>query len=106
VLFPAKGLNVTDFLDDMKSRLVVQLHQIGITPETAGMIAATLLDSIKTDYEGERVYISRSSEVTLCQMTARNRSIIRDWKAGERVALLARRYGISRIRVYQIVNGL
>jgi len=97
---------MTDFLEDMKTRLVEQLHGLGITIETAGMVAAELLDGIKQDYEGERVYISRSSEVARCQMSARNRSIIRDWKAGERAGLLARRYGVSRAQIYRIIGGV
>lgn len=57
---------------------------------------------IRRDWGGDRVYIARSPEGDLSE---RNRAILRDWRAGERVSLIARRYRVSRRLVYKIVRG-
>lgn len=59
---------------------------------------------VRHDWAGERTYISCQYELKK-QVALRNRSIIRDYKSGERVALLARRYDLSRKRIYEIING-
>jgi Mor family transcriptional regulator len=63
-----------------------------------------LFFEVRREWAGERTYISCQYELKK-QVSARNRAIIRDYKNGERVALLARRYGLSRAMIYQIING-
>jgi Mor family transcriptional regulator len=95
---------MSEFIDEIRHRIISQAATMGITPETAALIATEVAGSVARDYAGERVYIGKRDEEQ-CVMSARNRSIIRDHRSGERVALLSRRYGISRKRVYEIVNG-
>lgn len=59
---------------------------------------------VRRDWGGERPYIARNGEGDPGAMERRNRAILREWRGGERVAYLARRYGISRQRVWQIVR--
>lgn len=69
-------------------------------------------DEIAKDFEGwvraefgkERHYISRSGEEDQ-ELGARNRAIIRDYKNGERVPFLARRYRLSRQHIWRIISG-
>jgi Mor family transcriptional regulator len=87
---------VPDILEDLKSRLI----DIGFNdPKIDKVIMA-----IRTDWRGERPYISIKDDAET-KIKERNRSIIREYKNGESVALLARRHGISRTRIYAIING-
>jgi Mor family transcriptional regulator len=52
-------------------------------------------------FGGERAYISRRPGEG---RFARNAQIRRDYKAGERIPLLQRRYGLSPARLWQIIN--
>lgn len=92
------------FLDDLGRIAYEQCLALGISEETAKMVASALPKTVAKDYNGERPYIGKGRDAER-EMSSRNRSIIRDWKAGERVALLSRRYGISSRRVRQIVAG-
>lgn len=94
---------MTDFVIDIKTRLIMQAAEMGISKETAKLLAACI-DETARDYAGERVYIGQPAAVAM-EKTARNRAILRDWQAGERIALLVRRYGISKPRLYQIINS-
>lgn len=71
---------------------------------TRARIAAEL-DAVRRDWGGERPYIAVNGEGARATMSRRDAALLRDWQAGERVALLARRYGISRRRVWQIIRG-
>jgi Mor family transcriptional regulator len=92
---------MTDFVTDLKTRLLEQAAELGITPQTARLLAAAI-DATAKDYAGDRVYIGKGDSG---QMSARNQAIIRDWRAGERVPLLSRRYGISVRHIRRIVTG-
>lgn len=92
-----------EFITDIKTRFIREAASLGISPATAAMLLACIDDTV-ADYAGDRVYIGKGEEAA-SEMSARNRAIIRDHKAGERVALLARRYGVSRVRIHQIIKG-
>jgi Mor family transcriptional regulator len=85
-----------DILEDFQARLIA----IGFKDPQIEKLCI----EVRQDWAGERTYISCQYELKK-QVSARNRSIIRDFKSGERVALLARRYGLSRKRIYEIING-
>lgn len=59
---------------------------------------------LRTEWAGDRVYIGQDTDVSRIFMSMRDRCICRDHHRGESVALIARRYGISRQRVYQILH--
>jgi Mor family transcriptional regulator len=87
---------VSDILEDLKKRLI----EIGFNdPKIDNVILA-----IRQDWRGERPYISVKNDAEI-KTKARNRDIIRAYKSGESVSLLVRRYGISRTRIYAIING-
>lgn len=64
----------------------------------------TIEVSIREQYGGDIYYLAKGCERDPDQ-GARNRSIIRDSKNGESIALLARRYRLSRRRIMQIIQG-
>ena len=93
-----------NFLDDLGRIAYEQCLALGISEQTAQLVGNAIPKQIGRDYNGERPYIGKGADAVR-EMSARNRAIIRDWKAGERVALLARRYGISARRVRQVIAG-
>jgi Mor family transcriptional regulator len=58
-------------------------------------------EQVRGVFGGERAYISRRPGEG---RFARNAQIRRDYKAGERIPLLQRRYGLSPARLWQIIN--
>jgi len=88
-------------LDDFKARIADALAMAGhLTMEALDQIEA----DIRQDWGGDRFYLPRRGEPDR-DCGQRNRAIIRDWRNGERVELIARRYGITKRRVWQIVKG-
>lgn len=88
-----------DIISDILDRVA---DAIGLPDEVRDMIEG----GIRQDWRGERPYIAANPDGRMPQaQSARNRAIIRDWRNGERVPLLARKYGISRQRVWQIIKG-
>lgn len=87
---------MTDIIDDLKQRLAA----IGFAD---AKIDKVMLE-VRHDWHGERPYISIKCEYQYKQ-SERNRAIIRAYKSGESVSLLARRYGLSRQRISKIING-
>ena len=96
---------MSEFVEDLKASLAAglarELRQFGITPETAGMVAALVVDKeVVPRWRGCEPYIGAGNP-----NAARNRSIIREWRNGESVPLIARRYSLSRVRIWQIIKG-
>lgn len=85
-----------DILEDLRQRLL----DIGFTDPKIERVVM----EVRNDWRGEQAYIGPQYESNR-RMSARNMQIIRDFKAGERIAFLARKYGISRQRVWKIING-
>ena len=93
-----------NFLDDLGRIAYEQCLALGISEQTARMIGSAIPQQVGSEYNGERPYIGKGAEAAR-EMSARNRAIIRDWRAGERVALLARRYGISARHIRRVIAG-
>lgn len=89
----------TDIIQDIMERVAEQLGERA-DPEALKRIEA----SIRQDWGGDRPYIARLGEDARAAISARNAAILRDVRKGEAVALIARRYHISRKRVYQIIR--
>lgn len=92
---------MSEFVEDLHNRIVEGLTtKLGIGQHTAGMLATELIAGMCDAWAGCEPYIGKANN-----HGERNRAIIRDFKKGERVPLLARRYNLSRVRVWQIVKG-
>jgi hypothetical protein len=71
------------------------LFALGVTPE---QIAA-----IQAEWGGDRPYIRKANETARAERSLRDRAIVRDHQRGESHDFIARRYGLCRSRVTQIL---
>jgi Mor family transcriptional regulator len=94
----------SEFMADATERLITTLVTLGISQQTAGMVAVEWQTCIVRDWGGDRPYIGKSSDAVK-KMSARDNALLREWHAGERPAALARKYNLSTRRVRQIVFG-
>ena len=65
---------------------------------------ASIEAAIRRDWGGDRPYIARAGESARAVISHRNAAIARDFHRGDSITLIARRYGISRRRCYQILS--
>lgn len=64
-----------------------------------------LEEEIRNDWGGDRPYVPKMGEQAREFVSQRNALICAQYRAGERVALLARRHGLSKRRVEQIIRS-
>lgn len=86
-----------DFVNDLLQRIVPAHAKL------AGSIREQIEADIRRDYGGDRPYIGKTGEDVRAEIAARDARILRQYQAGERVPLLARRHGMSKGRIYQII---
>jgi Mor family transcriptional regulator len=67
-------------------------------------VVQTVEAEVRADWGGERHYIAKLGESGRAQLADRDRRICDDYRRGEHIELLSRRYGISTKRVRQIVG--
>lgn len=95
---------MSEFVEDLRTRIIEGMTgPLGISAETAQMIAAEIVTGISRDWRGDRPYIGPAIEARQ-QQERRNSALLRDWLAGERIPFLARRYQLSTKRVYAILK--
>lgn len=87
--------NENDLIDDILMRV------IALTPGFSAAVAAQVASETRDRWGGDRVYIQRKGDT----LSSRNASIKRDHAAGERIPLLERRYGLSKARLWQIIQS-
>lgn len=92
-----------EFVADLEQRIIENLARVGVSREVAGMVAVEIGQGVARDWAGEQLYIGKAGE--RMARSARDRAIIRDFKAGECVQFLARRYQLTGRRIWQIING-
>ncbi|MEW6314643.1 MAG: Mor transcription activator family protein [Pseudomonadota bacterium] len=88
-----------DFLRDILQRLLEAAQRDGAFTDA---LARDVEAQIRQEWGGERVYIGKTADDARIEIGRRNAAIIRDLNNGERVALISRRYRISRMMVYKI----
>ena len=87
--------------EDIISDLFWRLSQ---RVQIAALVLIEVEQEIRTDWAGERPYIAAKKEHQRPVISARNGRIYADWRRGERVPLLARRYGVTERRIRQIID--
>lgn len=85
-----------DILQDLEERL----KQIGFDDPKIQKVVM----EVRNDWHGERPYISIKYEMDKTR-SERNEKIKRDYKNGESIQFLQRRYGLSRKRIYEILSS-
>lgn len=83
-----------DIIRDILERVAVRL------PGLRGDVAREIEREIRQHWAGDRHYVAKNGNGA----QLRNCAILRDWRNGERVTLIARRYKISRVQVWRIVR--
>lgn len=73
-----------------------------IWPDLSPPDVQRFIDQFYARWEGDRVTVSRRSDL---RRRARDEAILRDYRAGERVALLSRRYELTERRIIQILQA-
>lgn len=78
------------------------LHCVqALAPELEEWLLGAAESQVREQYGGERVYIGKRRGQS---MSDRNAQIRRLYQRGERVAFIARKFGLSRFRVHAILN--
>ena len=87
-----------DIIDDVLRRV------IEMAPEFSAALALQIAHDVRHEWAGDKariLYIARREEDV---RSARNEAILRDYKCGERLALLERRYQLTQRRILQIIK--
>lgn len=93
-----QSIDYTDDVVEYTLRCVLAL-----APAMSEHIARQVDAQVRGTFGGARVYVGRrTGEGT----AARNEAIRRDYRNGERLELLERRYGIGRVQIWRIVNDV
>lgn len=86
--------SATDLISDLLARV------IQMAPGFTAALAAQVERETREKWGGDRVYVQRKGGT----LSHRNEVIKREYRAGERIALLQRRHGLSPARLWQIIN--
>lgn len=89
---------MNDIITDILTRVAT------VVPRKAAEVLHEIEADIRRDWGGDRPYIAKAGESAATEMSRRNAAIIRDHQRGERATYLARKYGISRKRVHEILR--
>jgi Mor family transcriptional regulator len=87
---------VSDDIVDYMMRCVLAL-----APDLSDAIRKSAEKQVYELFGGNRVWVSKTKGNG---KFARNAQIRRDYRSGERVTFLERRYGLSQARIWQIIN--
>lgn len=90
-----------DIVRDILSRVMTAFQNEGGFSDD---VMLQIESQIRTEWGGDRPYIAKAGESEKQAISARNESILRDWRNGERVPFIARKYGISRSRVWDVLR--
>ena len=88
----------TDDVVDYTLRVVFAL-----APQFEAAVREAAERHVRELFGGSQVYVPRRAGDG---RASRNDAIRRDYRNGERIGLLARRYGLSETQVWRIVNGV
>ena len=76
---------------------------LAMSPSISEAVAQAADRYVREVFGGARVYVGkRAGDGT----ATRNAAIRRDYRAGERLELLERRYGLGRVQLWRIINDV
>ena len=91
-------------MDDIVTDIMRRVAEV-VTRKDARTFLEQIEADIRRDWGGDRPYIAKKGESAEMEMSKRNAAILRDHRNGERATFLARKYGMSRKRIHEIVGG-
>lgn len=77
---------------------------LALAPSLSEAVARTAEAHVREMFGGEEIWLSRK-EFRLQDRIRRDEAIMRDYRAGERIGLLSRRYQLSERRILQIIKA-
>ena len=93
----------SEFVADATERIVTIARALGVSTEVAGKIANEWQAGVIADWGGERAYVGKSNEKQRAA-SRRRAAVLRDWQAGERAPVIARKHGIGVRTVWRIIG--
>ena len=87
-----------DIIGDVLARIAERV-------QIAALVLIEVEMEVRRDWAGDRPYIAATGEQMRAQISARNGRVYSEWRKGERIPLLARRYGVSERRIRQIIDS-
>jgi hypothetical protein len=75
---------------------------LGLAPELSAAVARQADAQARATWGGDRPYVATHAADSF---SSRNRAIVRDYLAGERIAYLERKYGLSRAHIHRIIKS-
>ena len=96
----ATGIDGDDLLEEMATHMERELIKGGVAPEMAREKAVTVTESVRRNYAGAPVYIQQGWKK---KHQERNKKIVAEFNGNNHIEL-AQKYGISMMRVYQIIK--
>jgi len=89
-----------DFIEELAAHIEHQLIKDGCSPEDAREKAVNSAEAARRNYEGTPIYVPK---MLSAKHRKRNLQIVNEFN-GHNHAELAQKYGISMMRVYQIIK--
>lgn len=90
-----------EILADLADQVAIKLAALGIEPEHAAEIGAQTAEHIRVHWSGSSQYIPKGTGWELSQ---RDRQIWSEFN-GRNHAQLARKHGLTEMRIYQIIKA-
>jgi len=91
-------------MDDIIKDILSRVEEVFIKKKSCREFLDKIEAEIRRDWGGDRPYIAKVGESASTETSKRNAAILRDHQRGERPTYLARKYGISRQRVHEIIR--
>lgn len=91
---------MTGAMRDDLIRYILERVAAALPGALSSDIARMIEQETRRYWGGDKIHIAKNGE----DLSERNAAIRRDWRNGERTALIARRYKISRSQVWRIVR--
>ena len=90
---------MSEFIDDVQSRICDALIRLGVSGEVAGLVGAEITSDLLRTWSGERVYIAKKP-----YSVAKLHDEIRRKFNGRNAHEIAREMEIGRATVYRIIK--
>lgn len=95
--------NYPELLADIADRIGDLLQAEGIEPEKAADIGLQAAEHVRKNYSGQLLYLPSGRQY---ELAARDKEIYQRYQAGETHSAISVAYGISVVRVYQVIKRL
>lgn len=90
-----------ELLLDIADQVAAKLAQLGVSKEKSAEIGVHVAEHIRTHWSGQSLYLPKGVTYDLSQ---RDRQIYEEFN-GRNHAALARKHGVTEMRIYQIVKA-